>query len=437
MKRPLLISVGLALAGSVLTAGPAPAAGAKDATLTWKISECAFTACPSLTQAQSVTGNATRTDDGWRFTGGTGTHDAGTGATRVAFAGSLTIGNTAMGGYSISFRDPVVSVDADGAGSLQADVAYRTSGSSPEVVVQDVKVVDLPNVPDATSWTVTPPWENVGTPGVPAPVDGKQFAQPLIDALPASLRGWFWATGTTGSNLTKNPSPVAVSLATAPEVSITGAENLKVNQSATITVKGSGFDPAKRTDAVQGLYVVFGPDAAVVGYNDPDVFGAAQYLPVAPDAQGNFTTELTIKGRYTDSSGKSWDGTKQTLGVSTWAAHSHAITDWDTFTPISFTPAEAVAAKAKAVLVDRRVSRGQRAVLKVKVRSEVTPTGKVRVKSHGRVIAEKKLKAKSEGVIRIRLPKLKPGKHRLKAVYLGNAEVQRAVSDKVVLRVRR
>ena len=98
MRHAVLAGVSLALAGSVLTAGPAPAAGAKDATLTWKISECAFTACPSLTQAQSVTGNATSTDDGWRFSGGTGTYDAGTGATQVSFAASLTIGNTGMGG---------------------------------------------------------------------------------------------------------------------------------------------------------------------------------------------------------------------------------------------------------------------------------------------------------------------------------------------------
>lgn len=445
MKRPLAAVAGLTIVGSALAVAPASAATAKDATLTWKISECAFTpgiaSCGSLTETQSTAGSVARTDQGWQFTGGTGSHDQATGATQLAFSGSVTIGNTNRGGYSITFRDPQVTVDADGNGSLAADLIYKTSGASPETTVEDVRLVDLPSVPDATSWTVTPPWEGVGTPADPAPVDGKQFAQPLLDALPASLKGWFWSTGTTGSNPYKNPAPVAADLTVdpgvqGPQVTLEGADNLKASATATIKVRGTGFDPAKRTPAVQGLYVIFGPDPAVAGYDNPDVFGGAVYLPVAPDSQGNFTTEITVKGRYTDGTGRKWDGSKDTLGVSTWAAHSHAITDWDTFTPISFAGAAKAASKTTASLVDKSIRKGERAILKVKVRSDVSATGKVQVKRAGKVVVAKRLKAADKGKLRIRLPKQKVGKHTLKIVYQGASEIRRS-TDTVVLRVRR
>jgi hypothetical protein len=436
MKRTLAAAAGLAVTGAVFAAAPAAADAAKDATLTWKISECAFAACPSLTTAQNSSGPVSRTADGWQFTGGTGQYDPATGATRLAFTGSVTLGNTAMGGYSISFHDPEVTVDAAGNGSLAADLVYKTSAASPETTVPDVRLIDLPAVPDATSWTVTPPWEGVGTPGTPAPVDGKQFAQPLIDALPASLKGWFWATGTTGSNLTKNPAPVGVSLTRAPRVTIEGAEGLTANSTATVTVRGTGFDPARRTPAVQGLYVTFGPDPSAVGYDNPDLFGGAVYLPTSPDGQGGFSTEITLKGRYTDGTGRVWDGSKQTLGISTWAAHSHAISDWDTFTPIAFAPTAKAASKTKASLESKTIRRGTRAVLKVAVRSDATVTGRVAVKRAGKVVAGKRMKAADKGSLRIRLPKQKVGRHTFAVVYRGTGAVARS-SDTVVLRVRR
>ncbi|MBK6762185.1 MAG: hypothetical protein IPG68_02390 [Micrococcales bacterium] len=75
MKKIAIPAV-LAVAGSVLVATPASADSASGATLTWKISECAFDAtiasCGSITEAQSLTGNVTKGGEGWAFTGGTG-----------------------------------------------------------------------------------------------------------------------------------------------------------------------------------------------------------------------------------------------------------------------------------------------------------------------------------------------------------------------------
>ena len=471
MRRAITAGLALALAGTGLTAAPASAAPVSDSTLTWKISECAFSvstvlpACGSLTETQSVAGNVARTPDGWRFTGGTGDYDPATGTTNLAFQGSVTIGNTNRGGYRISLRDPEVRVDADGAGQLLADLAFTTSATSPETVVPDVRVVDLPAVPDGTAWTVTPPWTGVGTPATPAPLEGKQFAQPLIDALPASLKGWFWASGSS-SDAFKAPAPVGVSLsatvapppvetpttpvpapapaapaspsttASTAKVTVTGTDKLAVNESATITVTGTGFDPARRGGPVQGIYVVFGPNTATVGYTEPAVFGAAQYLPVAPDDSGAFSTTLKITGKYTDGKGTKWNGRTTQLGVSTWAAHSHAITDWDTFTPVSFRAAKAKST-TKAALVDRTITRSDRAVVRAQVVSKKAATGTVTVTRGGKVLATKKIRAKHDGVLRLTLPKLKAGTHTLKVRYSGNGSHKASVSKKLTLSVRR
>lgn len=429
MKRtaPLLV---LALTSSMLVTSPSTADSLSGATLSWRISDCAFDAalpsCGSLTESQSVVGNVTKGSGAWEFTGGTGTFDPVTGATVVKYAGSVTIGNTTRGGYSITFANPQVSVSG-GAGVLLADIRYRPATGAPEVAIDAVKIVDLPAVPSAPSWSVTPPWEGVGTPATPAPVDGKQFAQPLIDVLPASLKGWFWATGTTGANPYKAPGPVGLSLTVAPTwtpfVTIEGGQGLPVNKAGTITVRGTGFDPSKQGGAVQGLYVVFGPNAATVGYgmSAASAFGAAQYLPVAPDANGSFETTLTIKGSYADSDGRVWNGRSDQLGVSTWAAHSHATTAWDTFTPLSFAPP---ATTLRLAFRKNPVRAGKRAIVRVRTNSK----GAVRVVKAKRVLARVVPVA---GVARLRLPVLKPGQHALRAVQ-GDV-----TSGKVVLRVKR
>jgi hypothetical protein len=434
--KKIAVSAAVALTGSLVLAAPASADTVSGATLTWKVSECAFDptirSCGSLTEAQSVSGGATKESDGWRFVGGTGTYDPATGATDVRFPGGLTLGNTSRGNYAITFADPRITV-ANGAGSLFADVSYRVGLDAPTTTVPNVKIVDLPAVPKGTTWQSTPSWD---------PSTG-QFAPELLTALPdapIALDDWFRITPSGSSNPFKPASPVNANLGTVtpeaamtPKVTIEGADNLPVTKATTITVKGTGFDPAAKSPAVQGLYVVFGPDAASVGYglDKALVFKAAQFLPAAPDAQGTFTTTLTITGRYTDSDGKAWDGTRDTLGVSTWAAHSRATTAWDSFTPITFSPAVKAATTTKLRLTDKTLKVGQRAKAKVTVKGA---DGRVQIKKGKRVLATKKLNA--QGKATLRLPKLKAGTHRVRAVYLGNAEAKRSVSAKVVLRVR-
>jgi len=329
-------------AAQAAEAKPAAAntAAVSNASLTWKISECAFVACGSLAQAQSVSGNVTKGADGFKFTGGTGTIDQLTGALSIAYTGSATIGNTNQGGFSITFTDPVITVDAQGSGSLAADASFKTSPAATPVVANDVIVVSLPKVTPSTSFTVTPPWEGVGVPASPAPVDGKQFAQSFMNVVPDALKGFFWATGTTGTNLTKAPSPVTVQYERAwkPTLLVKPAKVANAKSTVTLNIVGVGFDPSKAGPAVQGLYVVFGPNAAKTkdGYKAVGAYGASNYLQSGPDALGRFSTGLKVTGIYKTESGAVVNGAKQVVGVSSWAAHSHAITDWDAFTQVKF-----------------------------------------------------------------------------------------------------
>lgn len=162
MNKVISTLVGVGVVGAASVTAPALATtpvSVTDAELSWGISRCAhdttLPACGSLTGIQQVSGNATKTDNGYTFVGGSGTVDPETGATVLQFSGSVTIGNTTRGNYSIRFVDPMITVAADGAGALVADVTYTLSGAEP-VTSADVPIVELAEVPEEAPRSVTP-----------------------------------------------------------------------------------------------------------------------------------------------------------------------------------------------------------------------------------------------------------------------------------------
>ncbi|MCL3837657.1 S8 family serine peptidase [Aeromicrobium duanguangcaii] len=96
-------------------------------------------------------------------------------------------------------------------------------------------------------------------------------------------------------------------------------------------------------------------------------------------------------------------------------------------------------AKVKATLrmaVPSKFRRTKRAPLTVRIAAPgVRPTGTVRIYDGRKRITTRKLQAKHGGTLRVTLPKLKKGKHRLRVVYSGSATVRSAAASKVV-RVR-
>lgn len=382
VRRMTSITLATALAAPLVPLLAAPASAAElavnDATLTWKVNDCAFAgafvttaspeldSCKSIREDQTLSGNVSKESDGWRFTGGSGTFDPQSGVTSVTFAGSLRLGNTSQGNYYVELVNPAVVVDADGDGDLTAEVTYKAPGPGGPVSAGRLLVADLPAVPDAFNWTVTPPWESVGTPDPTAPLDGKQFADAFVAALPSSMRNWFRASTSAQAtdtrleyNSLKRIADVSLVIPDTrtwtPTVQVVGADGIRVGETRTVTVIGRGFDPAKQGGSVAGIYVVFGPNPAATanGYTDQGMFGAAQYLPAGPDANGEFQTTLTISGTYTDSNQRTWSAANEQLGVSTWAAHRRATTAWDSFAAVTFAPA----ATEPTVEAPRKVSK--------------------------------------------------------------------------------
>ena len=365
MRKIASISTALLMAvasiGLMAPASQAAPTGVTGATLTWKVHDCAFSGafvtpdnessdtCFSIREDQTTTGDVARSEGGWEFSNGSGAYDAATGATEIDFTGSLRLGNINRGGYYIELADPTVSIDETGAGALSARLLVKGFGPSPAEDRGRVDLVELADVPDGTEWAVTPDWEGVGEPDEDAPLEGKQFAASFIDTLDASLRNWFRASSAAEAtesrgeyNTLKKPAPVGMSFTETvwtPTLQVSDVADLDPDETRKVTVRGSGFDPAKQGNGVAGLYVVFGPNPADLadGYSDPEVFGAAQYLPLGPDTQGEFETTLTVTGNYTDGNGTTWSPGSTTLGVSAWAAHTRQTSAWDAFVPVLFT----------------------------------------------------------------------------------------------------
>ncbi|MFA7265291.1 MAG: HtaA domain-containing protein [Candidatus Nanopelagicales bacterium] len=367
--RKSAMRIAAVFVGGALLAPFAPAVAASNgisqSTLTWKIHECAFAgafvtsaddavdSCGSIREDQTTTGNVSKGADGWTFTGGVGTRDTATGESNVAFTGSVRLGNTSRGNYYVELRNPAVVVDGARSGKLTAEVVHKSPSSPDPVNAGRLLVADLPNVPNQDSWTVTPPWAGVGTPSETAPLDGKQFAAAFVDAVPSSLRNWFRASSSAAAtdsrgeyNTHKTIASVTVDFGAAdpvwnPQLQVLNADGIMPGETRTITVNGSGFNPALQGAPADGIYVVFGPNPAAIpnGWTDPNIFGSAQYLPQGPSQDGTFSTTLTVTGPYVDGNGVTWDPATTQFGVSTWAAHRRATTAWDSFAAISYTPA--------------------------------------------------------------------------------------------------
>lgn len=349
MKKLIAAAASFALVGGLAVASPAVAGGTQNLTnakFTWKLNSCAFgnsPSCGSLNSQQSVDGNVVKGSEGWEFSNGTGIRNVAAGTEKIDFTGSFTIGNSNRGNYSIKLANPSVSVDADNSAEVTADVSYRLDSTWTE---GGRKVVtNLTDVPSTSSWTVTP--DEVQSAIRPDLTEKPGFDQDFVQALSHNpdMRPWFQQSG-SGSDSIKVAEPISVEFQEGeevwtPQVTITGANGLAVTaKDKEITVSGKYFNPAHKVeDEVNGLYVAFGPDVQKIGSSTQD--NAKYFLSVStlfgnyPSDSGEFSTTLNIRGLY-KAAGKSFDGRKQSLGVSVWAAHKDLVPAWRTFTKINF-----------------------------------------------------------------------------------------------------
>jgi len=104
--------------------------------------------------------------------------------------------------------------------------------------------------------------------------------------------------------------------------------------------------------------------------------------------------------------------------------------------PTVTVPAPKPPAKVKATLrmsMPAKVKRTKRVPLTVRITAPgVRPTGTVRIYDGRKRITTRKLQVRHGGTLRITLPKLKKGKHRIRVVYSGSDRVRSATVSKVV-----
>ena len=293
-SRPLAaLAVALVASSTAMVfAGPAAAAVAVPVSgveLTWKLSENAFSASPSLAEAKAAEAPATLdATDGWVFTGGTGTYDPYTGETHLSFAGALSVGNTSFGNFGERLEEPV-----DRRRRRRQRVAQRRRldvGPGPggfgastrrRLATYDAPDDQVTVVDGNVSWTFTP-FFNPLTPGGP-----RQFDDTFVSILPAAFQPSFRETAPNTQPL-KAPSPVAVSFAfDAPTTSASQTTGLNPTGQA-ITVNGSGFRPDIN------LFVVNCDANFDAGARcDFGHFGQAH-----TDANGNFSIPLTVVASF-------------------------------------------------------------------------------------------------------------------------------------------
>lgn len=111
----------------------------------------------------------------------------------------------------------------------------------------------------------------------------------------------------------------------------------------TITVTGSGFDPAAANG--NGIYVVFGPITPAPGYYmDPSIYGAFKWVsPGGADSpataplgeDGSFVTTLDVSSSFTTAAGEV-DCAATPCAVITFAAHGSPDRGQDTCTAVAF-----------------------------------------------------------------------------------------------------
>ncbi|MET0894260.1 MAG: HtaA domain-containing protein [Acidimicrobiia bacterium] len=175
-------------------------------TLTWTVSQYVNGANPavsSLSEARTAEPPATfNATSGWTFSDGTGTFDTKTNAATVSFKGALMFGNTNSGNYAFKYANPVVTLDATGAGTLTAEVSSRPAGGAAFGTATRITVVDITGAAPTTTK------KNTTTKHVEVTAAPTVFSDAIITAA-ADLGAFFKATGSSNDAI-KPPTPITL-----------------------------------------------------------------------------------------------------------------------------------------------------------------------------------------------------------------------------------
>ncbi|GHH39135.1 hypothetical protein [Lentzea cavernae] len=194
-----------------------------------------------------------KTPNAVKFTGGTGTVDPATGAGALSFTGSYTV-NAYPAQFNAPdevYSNPVVTVAADGSGSLSAEFSLGAGvdiGGNPtapqnfgRLTLVTYDAGSLSNL-GSTGYRVTPDYQGVqvdvadGSAQVRECASGwGSWAPQFVNTVPSSIRPHFYSTGCGGNQNYKPALPfdVGYSVAVTPEPSNTD-QSLRVTLPETV-----------------------------------------------------------------------------------------------------------------------------------------------------------------------------------------------------------
>jgi hypothetical protein len=439
LRRTLAGVMTTALAGSGLALLPSGAQAAETTpapALTWKISQQFVDHLSSRT----TSGGATYVDGtGFQFGNGVGYTDSGNGVSRIAYQGTVRGAFAAQGTefYSVTVADPVVTVDAEGEGTVTAVVssqnaaspqaAAATSGPARVVVTTfDATASDWTTSGGTRTLTDTPDWAGVlpadsaeatelGI-GTGKPVDGKAFAPAFLAGLVPGVRAHFYASGAT-SDTKKNPAPFTASVG-APALTAT-TTSATPSGGLNLSVAGTGFTQVtKPGDA--GVYVGLAPSGGLpdTSSNDQSAFAAAAWVSSIDQVTGSFTTTLNAPAAKLDPS--------KTYSLYTWRAHAHSTPSQDTETPVAITFADLERVTSAPSAASQVTAYGSDRTLSVTVPrvGSTAPTGTVTLSG-----AVSQSAALVGGTATFQLPRtLRAGANALTIAYSGDGNYRASTS---------
>lgn len=225
----------------------------------------------------------------------------------------------------------------------------------------------------------------------------------VADDLGSALRVRVTASNTGGGSGTAQSDPVVIGLGDAPQATAPPVITGDPGPGAQLTVTDGSWD-------LTGLQFAY------------------QWLRDGDPITGATTSTYQITGADLGSD----------LSAVVTASRAGYADGSATADPVSVPAPEPVASSTRAGLRSSVVEPGKHARLVVQVEradGEVA-TGRVEVRIDGRTARTVRLQAADDGLLMIRLPKLSPGRYRVRAVYLGTEQVSPSRSAVLRLRVK-
>lgn len=255
----------------------------------------------------------------------------------------------------------------------------------------------------------------------------------------AAAPAWSLPSVATTIQWTRGGAPIAG--ATGTSYDVTSAD---VGQAVAVTYTGTlaGYEVATVSTPAVTPVVGDAPVATVA----PRIGGTAQLGRTLSVSPGTWSSDSLTFGYQWLRGGSPIAGATGTTYQVAAADVAASLTVAVTATRTGYAPGSAtspavkvakVASTATAKLAKKKVKATKRAVLTVKVAASgiAAPLGALVVKDGKKVIARLSLKAADKGAVKITLPKLKKGKHKLVVAYAGSASTLASSSRGVTLTV--